>query len=53
VANLVLFDPDRSWEPRSFYSKSSNSPFLGSSLSGMVMATIHEGSVVYEGDADE
>lgn len=53
VANLVLFDPGRSWEPRSFRSKSSNSPFVGTRLTGKVMATIHEGSVVFEGARDE
>jgi dihydroorotase len=47
-ANLVLFDPERSWQARSFRSRSSNSPFLGATLTGMVMATIHEGSLVYE-----
>jgi dihydroorotase len=53
VANLVLFDPDRSWQPTSFFSKSSNSPFLGATLTGMVMATIHDGSLVYEAAAHE
>jgi dihydroorotase len=52
-ANLVLFDPGRSWQARSFRSRSSNSPFLGSTLTGMVMATIHEGSLVYEAASDE
>jgi dihydroorotase len=53
VANLVLFDPGRSWEPCSFRSKSSNSAFLGSRLTGRVMATIHNGSMVYEVAPDE
>jgi len=53
VANLVLFDPGRSWVPHSFRSKSSNSPFLGTRLTGRVMATIHDGAVVYEGASDE
>jgi dihydroorotase len=52
-ANLVLFDPGRMWQARSFRSKSSNSPFLGATLTGMVMATIHEGSLVYEAASDE
>jgi dihydroorotase len=49
----VLFDPGRSWQARSFRSRSSNSPFLGSTLTGRVMATIHEGSLVYEDASDE
>lgn len=53
VANLVLFDPGRSWVPHSFRSKSSNSPFLGTRLTGRVMATIHDGAVVYEGASHE
>ncbi|MEX2251528.1 MAG: dihydroorotase [Acidimicrobiia bacterium] len=53
VANLVLFDPGRSWEPHAFRSKSSNSPFLGTRLTGRVMATIHDGSLVYEVASDE
>jgi dihydroorotase len=47
-ANLVLFDPTRRWVPRSFASRSSNSPFSGTELTGKVLATIHEGKVVYE-----
>ncbi len=53
VANLVLFDPARSWRPSKFHSKSANSPFVGSDLTGRVIATIHDGKVVYEGPADE
>ncbi len=52
-ANLVLFDPGRSWQPRSFRSKSSNSPFLGTTLTGRVLATIHNGSLVYEAASDD
>jgi dihydroorotase len=47
-ANLVLFDPVRRWVPRSFASRSSNSPFSGTELTGRVLATIHEGKIVYE-----
>jgi dihydroorotase len=49
-ANLVLFDPGRSWVPDGFASKSANSPFTGRELVGKVMATIYEGRVVYGGD---
>jgi len=47
-ANLVIFDPERSWVPRVFASKSANSPFLGEELVGKVLATIHEGVVTHE-----
>jgi dihydroorotase len=49
-ANLVLFDPARSWVPDGFASKSANSPFTGRELVGKVLATIYEGRVVYGGD---
>lgn len=48
-ANLVLFDPVRRWVSRSFASRSSNSPFSGTELTGRVLATIHEGKITYEG----
>jgi dihydroorotase len=48
-ANLVLFDPGRRWVPASFASKSQNSPFAGMELTGMVLATIYEGRISYEG----
>jgi dihydroorotase len=50
-ANLVLFDPVRRWVPRSFASRSSNSPFSGTEMTGRVLATIHEGKLTYEGGA--
>jgi len=49
-ANLVVWSPDTRWVPTTFQSKSSNSPFLGKELTGRVMATIHEGALVYEGE---
>jgi dihydroorotase len=48
-ANLVLFDSGRRWVPASFASKSQNSPFAGMELTGMVLATIYEGRISYEG----
>lgn len=47
-ANLVVFDPDLVWVPTAFRSKSSNSPYLGSTLKGRSVATLIEGSVVFE-----
>ena len=49
-ANLVVWSPDTRWVPTTFRSKSTNSPFLGKELTGRVMATIHEGALVYEGE---
>jgi dihydroorotase len=52
-ANVVVFDPAAGWvvEP-SFGSKSRNSAFLGRSLTGRVVHTIHRGElVVAEGKA--
>lgn len=51
-ANLVLFHPRQRWIPRSFVSKSSNSPFLGSELTGRVLTTIHDGKITYEGGGE-
>lgn len=48
-ANLVLFDPLRTWSPEVFASKSRNSPFVGRELVGKVMVTLHEGRITYEG----
>lgn len=48
-ADLVLFDPDRTWTvTEDFASKSSNSPFIGWTLPGVVLATICSGEVVYQ-----
>jgi dihydroorotase len=53
VANLVLFDPAQTWQPGAFVSKSANSPFVGAKLTGKVIATIHDGAVVFEGIRDD
>jgi dihydroorotase len=45
VANLVVFDPTVSWVPTTSVSKSRNAPYLGRSLEGTVLATIHDGNV--------
>jgi dihydroorotase len=42
-ANLVLFDPAKTWEAKGFESRSGNSPFRGREMTGKVLATIHEG----------
>lgn len=48
-ADLVLFDPNETWTPERFVSKSQNSPFLGKELQGKVKMTICSGKVIYEG----
>lgn len=45
-ADLVIFDPDEQWTVEEFASKSSNSPFLGETLTGKVKFTICEGRIV-------
>lgn len=47
-ANLVVFDPNATWTPRSFLSKSANSPYLGREMTGRVVATIAAGELVHE-----
>ena len=46
-ADLVLFDPDEEQRITSFYSASSNSPFLGETLTGVVKATVCGGKIAY------
>ncbi|QRN86415.1 dihydroorotase [Clostridia bacterium] len=52
LANLVLIDPERKWEVRreDFYSKSINSPFLGTELYGKVLMTIAGGDLAMRDD---
>ncbi|MFQ3575550.1 MAG: dihydroorotase [Cytophagales bacterium] len=49
VANLTLFDPEKSWQPESalLKSKSKNNPFLGTHLKGKVLGTIIEHHINY------
>ena len=48
-ADLVLFDPEKKWVvEEQFYSKASNSPFIGMELTGQVQYTICGGKVVFE-----
>lgn len=48
VADIVIFDPDEKWVVKDFYSKSSNSPFIGCELYGKVKYTICNGKIVYQ-----
>lgn len=49
AANLVLIDPEQSWVPKEFASRSANSSFLGRKLKGRIIATISRGEVVFRG----
>lgn len=48
-ADLLIFDPEKEWTVDNFFSKSSNSPFVGHNLYGKVMYTICNGKVIYSG----
>lgn len=48
-ANLVVFNPDQTWIPAEFQSKSSNSPYRGRKMTGRVVATIRRGEIVHGG----
>jgi dihydroorotase len=49
-ANLTLVDPNREWkvEPERLRTKSKNTPFLGHTMKGMVLATIVFGSLAFD-----
>ncbi len=47
-ADLVIYDPKASWTVGDYRSKSSNSPFTGQTLQGVVRYTIVDGTVVYK-----
>lgn len=47
-ADLVIYDPKASWTVGDYRSKSSNSPFTGQTLQGVVRYTIVDGMVVYK-----
>lgn len=48
VANVVVFDPSATWVPNGFTSKSSNSPFRGREMSGVVRATLLRGRITHQ-----
>ncbi|MBE5876793.1 MAG: dihydroorotase [Lachnospiraceae bacterium] len=48
AADLVIFAPSESYTVESFLSKSSNSPFVGQTLKGVVHYTIVNGEIVYQ-----
>ena len=52
-ANLVVFDPNKTWEPEHFASRSGNSPFVGEKLTGRVRATVFWGKLTYQLDGQD
>ncbi len=46
-ADITIFDENEKWTVNNFYSKSSNSPFVGETLAGKVHYTICRGKIVY------
>ncbi|MCC5022795.1 MAG: dihydroorotase [Candidatus Synoicihabitans palmerolidicus] len=53
AADICIFDPKEKWtyDARSGFSKSSNSPWDGETLPGRVKTTIVDGKVVYDGQS--
>ena len=47
-ADLVIFDANELWKVEEFVSRSSNSPFIGKTLKGVVKYTIVNGEVVFK-----
>lgn len=47
-ADLVIFDPNAVWTPKTYASKSSNTPFTGQTLHGQVVMTICGGTIVFK-----
>ena len=52
-ADVVLFDPQREWTVtwETIASKGKNTPVMGQTLRGVVVATVYQGAVVYEADS--
>lgn len=46
-ADMVIFDREETWVADNFRSKSSNTPFAGMELPGVVYATICDGNIIY------
>lgn len=47
-ADIVIFNPNESWTVKEFASKSTNSPFKGECLKGVIKYTIVDGKIVYQ-----
>jgi dihydroorotase len=51
AADICIFDPDEKWayDAKAGFSKSSNSPWHGQTLTGRVKTTVVDGRVVFDG----
>lgn len=47
-ADLVIFDMDQCWTPKTYYSKAVNTPFTGMELTGLVCMTICGGEIAFK-----
>ena len=47
-ADIVVFDPQKTWVAGSYRSKAENTPFTGRTLPGVVYATVCNGRIAYE-----
>lgn len=47
-ADLVIFDIEKCWTPKSYYSKAANTPFTGMELTGEVVMTICGGKIAFK-----
>jgi dihydroorotase len=52
-ADITIFDEREEWSPRTFRSRSSNSPFTGQTLRGKIKYTICGGRIVYRDEGAE
>ena len=54
-ADLVLFAPDEQWtvSDETLYTRARNTPFLGTSLPGVVRLTVCGGRIVFENRKEE
>lgn len=48
-ADILIFDPKKTWVVEKFVSKACNSPFVGEKMPGVVSYTICGGKIVYRG----
>lgn len=47
-ADLVIFDVNKHWTPKEYFSKASNTPFTGTELCGEVCMTICGGNIAFK-----
>ena len=47
-ADLCVFDPNTTWTPTEFVSRSQNSPFKGCTMQGVIEYTICDGQIIYK-----